>query len=147
MLEWIQTHEPLFLWAAVLSILIFTAFLAFVPWLVVRIPEDYFAGHKRPEDFKYRRSPITHVLLLTVKNIAGFLLVLAGIAMLVLPGQGVLTIMLGIALMNFPGKFKLERWIVSRGPVIRMINRLRRGKGRPELVLPAQPGPREDESA
>jgi Putative transmembrane protein (PGPGW) len=82
-----------------------------------------------------------------VKNLIGGVFVLAGIVMLVLPGQGVLTIMLGIALMNFPGKFQLERWIVSRGPTLWFINRLRRRRGRPALVLEGERKPAGTESA
>jgi hypothetical protein len=55
--------------------------------------------------------------------------------MLVLPGQGLLTIILGITLMNFPGKYRLERWLVSRGSTLKLINYLRRRRGKPALVL------------
>jgi len=60
---------------------------------------------------------------------------LAGIAMLVLPGQGILAILGGIELMDFPGKYRLERWIVSRPAVLRSVNWLRRRMGRPPLVF------------
>ena len=36
---------------------------------------------------------------------------------IVLPGRGLLSIVVGIVLLNFPGKFRLERWLVSRRPV------------------------------
>jgi len=58
----------------------------------------------------------------------------AGIIMLVLPGQGIFTILIGIMLLNFPGKYRLERWIVARRPVLRSINWLRRRAGRAPLV-------------
>ncbi|MBN2034224.1 MAG: hypothetical protein JW836_13190 [Deltaproteobacteria bacterium] len=147
MLGWIQTHEAASLWIAGASLVTFVAVLAIVPWVVVRIPADYFAGRRRPEKKKLRHhSPVTRLLLLIVKNLIGGVFVLAGIVMLVLPGQGVLTIMLGIALMNFPGKFQLERWIVSRGPTLYFINRLRRRRGRPALVLEGEPKPAGTES-
>jgi hypothetical protein len=69
------------------------------------------------------------------KNLLGYILIVAGILMLVLPGQGTWTIVVGIMLLNFPGKYKLERWIVSRGPVLRSINWVRRRAGRDPLVL------------
>ncbi len=136
MLEWVQAHRELSLWMAGVSLVTFLAALAVVPWVIVRIPADYFAGRRRPDRHSLRQTPtIAWVLLRIVKNVVGGVLVLIGIAMLVLPGQGVLTIILGIALMSFPGKFGLERWIVSRGPTLEVINRLRRSRGRPPLVL------------
>ena len=37
---------------------------------------------------------------------------LVGVAMLALPGQGLLTMLVGIMLMNFPGKFRLEQALI-----------------------------------
>ncbi len=140
MLGWIQNHEAASWWIASSSLATFLAALAIVPWVVVRIPADYFAFRKRPEHYRIRRQfSVAGVFLLIVKNLAGFLFLLAGIAMLLLPGQGLLTILLGVALMNFPGKFQLERWVVSRGPTLRIINHLRRRRGRPPLIFDREP--------
>lgn len=144
MVEYIQTYEAVFWWTMGTSAVVFIAALVIVPLIVVRIPSDYFASQRRPEKYKIRRqSIITWLLLLAVKNLIGGMLVLAGMVMLVLPGQGVLTILVGIGLMNFPGKFQLERWIVSRGPVFWVINRLRSRRGRPPLVLEERSKPGE----
>jgi hypothetical protein len=61
-----------------------------------------------------------------LKNALGVVLLLGGIVMLFLPGQGLLTMFLGIVLMDFPGKFRLERYLISRGPVLKSINWIRR---------------------
>ncbi len=136
MLGWIQEHETVFLLIGGASFIVFAAVLAIVPWMVVRIPKDYFASQKRPEKRRIiHQSGAMRLFVLAVKNLTGGVFVLAGVIMLVLPGQGVLMIMLGLSLMNFPGKFRLERWIISRGPILRLINRLRRGRGQPALVL------------
>lgn len=45
----------------------------------------------------------------SLRNVLGAILLVAGIAMLVLPGQGVPTILISLGLMNFPGKYRLER--------------------------------------
>jgi len=140
MVEWIQAHEAFLWWLTAASAAVFALFLVAVPWLVARIPEDYFAAEKRPK----KQSAVNHsyavlVLLAVMKNALGGLLVLTGVALLVLPGQGLFTIMLGLALMNFPGKFQLERWLISRGPVLRMVNGLRRKKGQTELYLDNEP--------
>ena len=115
------------------SLLTFVGTLIVVPWLVVRIPEDYFALGKRRLIPWSGRHPVIRWLLLIVKNIAGGILVVMGIAMLVLPGQGLLTVLIGMILMNFPGKYRFERWLVQRRPVLRSVNWLRRYYGRPPL--------------
>ncbi len=69
------------------------------------------------------------------KNLLGYIFVVAGTLMLVLPGQGLLTILVGIMFLNFRGKYELERWIVSRQPVLGSINWIRRRAGRAPLVL------------
>ena len=74
-------------------------------------------------------------MLLIGKNALGYIFIVAGIVMLALPGQGILAILIGIMLLNFPGKFRLERWIITRRPVIRSINWLRRRAKHAPLVL------------
>ena len=134
-LEWIHAHETI-LWAiAGVSIFTFAASLLVVPWLIVRIPPDYFARGKPPREPWANQHPVVRTLLRAAKNALGLIFILAGILMLVLPGQGLLTILIGVLLLNFPGKRRLARWIVSRGPVLKGINWLRRREGKPPLIL------------
>ena len=67
------------------------------------------------------------------KNLFGLLLIVLGILMLVLPGQGVLTIVAGIALVDFPGRHRLVQWIVAREPVMNALNWVRRRGQQPEF--------------
>jgi hypothetical protein len=135
MLEWIHAHETILFWIAGVSIFTFAASLIAVPWLIVRIPPDYFA-RKRPSREPWAdQHPIVRTTLRAAKNALGLLFILAGLFMLVLPGQGLLTILIGVLLLNFPGKRRLARWIVSKRPVLKCINWLRRREGRPPLVL------------
>ena len=135
MLEAIRAHETAILWIAGGSIVAFLATLIAVPWLILRIPPDYFAHRKRLRTPELRRHAVVRWVFLLGKNLLGYLLIVAGIAMLVLPGQGVLTILLGGILVDLPGKYRLERWIVARPPVLKSINRLRQRAGRDPLVL------------
>ncbi|MCX7000139.1 MAG: hypothetical protein NT106_07575 [Candidatus Sumerlaeota bacterium] len=113
----------------------FIATLIIVPLLVVRIPSDYFAHRRRhSKQWAGQHSALRWVLLIG-KNLFGYVLIVAGIIMLVLPGQGMLTILIGIMLLNFPGKYRLERWFVSRRPILRSINWLRRRAGQTPLFL------------
>ena len=135
MVQWIQSHETILWWLAALSIITFVSTLVAVPLLVVKIPSDYFAHGRRTGALWADRHAAVRWMLLLAKNLLGYILIAAGILMLVLPGQGMLTIMAGIMLLNFPGKYNLERWIVSRHHVLRSINWARRRAGQVPLVL------------
>jgi hypothetical protein len=69
------------------------------------------------------------------KNIAGWLLILAGLAMLILPGPGLVVILLGLTLADFPGKRRIQLWIFSRKRILGPINRLRKRFHRPPLQV------------
>jgi hypothetical protein len=71
-----------------------------------------------------------------LKNAAGWLFIAAGIAMLVLPGQGIITIVVGLTLSDFPSKFRLERWLAGRRLLIRAMNWTRSRAGRSPLQVP-----------
>ena len=71
----------------------------------------------------------------TLKNLVGGILLLGGIAMLVLPGQGLLTMLIGVSLMDFPGKRAIERKLVSRPLILQAINRVRQRFDRPPLLI------------
>ena len=134
MIEWIQSNGTAFWWLVASTIITFLATLIAVPILVVRIPPDYFSRTKRHGKLWANQHPVVRAMLMIGKNALGFILVVAGIIMLVLPGQGIFTILIGIMLLNFPGKYRLEWWVVTRGPVLRSINWLRRRAGRDPLV-------------
>ena len=68
----------------------------------------------------------------------GVVFILAGLAMIVLPGQGVLTILIGLALTNFPGKYALEQRLVRRPAVSGALNWIRQKAGRPPLEIPEE---------
>ena len=135
MIQWIQGHETILWWMAAVSAVTFVSTLVVVPLLVVKIPSDYFTHERRKSALWADRHAAVRWLLLLAKNLLGYILVAAGTVMLVLPGQGMLTIIAGIMLLNFPGKYRLERWIVSRRPVLQSINWARRRGGQPPLVL------------
>lgn len=132
--DWLSLDASVLGWLAAGSVLMLVASAALVPWLATRLPADYFQAPRREERILLRH-PVAGLVLLIVKNALGAVLVLAGIAMLVLPGQGVLTILAGLTLMNFPGKYRVERWLMSRPAVFNAVNWLRRRAGRPPLEL------------
>jgi Putative transmembrane protein (PGPGW) len=123
-------------WLFAASVAMFLATPAVAGWLVVRLPTDYFTAKRRTPTAWWRRHRGLRPLVLVVKNLAGIVLVVAGLVMLVTPGQGLLTIAVGLMLVDFPGKFRVERWLATRPPVWRSINWLRCRAGRQPLERP-----------
>lgn len=104
------------------------ATIVIVPVVIRIMPADYYtSSHK----VKISSFSLGEILLAVLKNVIGFVLVLAGIAMIVLPGQGVLTIILGLALMNFPGKRRIEIWLFHHKTVSKSLNWLRQKMHQP----------------
>jgi hypothetical protein len=135
--ELIQANEAVFWWLTVTSIIAFLATLIIVPWFIIRIPSDYFSNSniERRKTPWSNQHPLVQRILLVGRNVLGYVFIVVGIAMLVLPGPGILTVVVGIILLNFPGKYRLERWMVERRPVIRSINWLRRWAKKTPIVL------------
>ena len=134
--EWATANGELIGLLTAVSLLMFVGTLVLIPVLVARIPEDYFTDAHRHRARTRRLHPVLYWGGLVVKNLLGLVLVLSGIAMLLLPGQGILSILIGISLMNFPGKYRLERRLVSLPKVMAGINWVRAKSGRPPLRAP-----------
>lgn len=119
-------------WLFVVSLVSLGLCALLLPVIVLRLPADYFASARDRQP-----SPRTAVawLLRLGKNLLGVLLVLAGIAMLLLPGQGLLTILIGLMLINFPGKRALERRIVGRPSILKLLNGMRARRALPPLIV------------
>jgi Putative transmembrane protein (PGPGW) len=131
-----QHLELLLVWAGGLSLLGLAAAVVGVPWVVARLPADYFNQSHRAV-WRFRgHEPWFALVLGGLKNLAGAVLVLLGLVMLVTPGQGLMTLLVGLLLMNFPGKYRLERWLVGRRGVLAALNWLRRRGGHPPLEPP-----------
>lgn len=133
---WLDANQTV-LWALMAgSIATFIGSLIVIPWLLIRMPADYFIHPERPMLRFFTYHPLLRVLGLVLKNLFGGLFVLAGLAMLVLPGQGILTLLIGLSLMNFPGKRYLELRLVRQPAVLHGINWIRNRRQRPPLQLP-----------
>jgi hypothetical protein len=108
-----------------------------VPWIVSRLPKDAFSNLKRP-GWLERQPTTVRIPLRLMKNVLALVLIILGVAMLVLPGQGILAILLGVMLGDFPGKLKLQRWLLARPKVMKSLNWLRRKFSKPPLDPPAK---------
>lgn len=118
-----------------LSVVLLIVSIAIIPWVVIKIPDDYFHEHYRVRVSKSSGHPLIAQLLACLKNLIGFIFVIFGILMLILPGQGILTILIGLFLMNFPGKYQFERKIVSLPRVLKSLNWIRAKANKPPLMV------------
>ena len=135
MLDWLFDRETLLWWLGILSVVTFVGSLILVPVLIVRIPADYFLAEEARRAERVRRHPVVHAIVLIVRTLLGVLLILAGVAMLALPGQGLVTILLGLMLIDFPGKHEFLLRILSKPRVLRAINRIRAKADRSPLQI------------
>lgn len=129
-MAWLQEYGAL---VALFSFAMFVGTLIVIPIAVVRIPADYFCRDPNQHRLWSGTHPAVRMVLLGCKNLLGLTLILMGVAMLVLPGQGLLTILIGLMLLNFPGKHRLERKLLAQPPIFRSANWFRRRAGRPPL--------------
>jgi len=121
----LEDHKAVVGWLAFVSLVLFVGCLLIVPWLVARIPADYFDAGRRPRTRFASLHPVLRWIGLIAKNAFGAILILAGVAMLILPGQGLLTLALGVTLIDFPGKHRLERRMIRFPPILHSVNWLR----------------------
>lgn len=128
-------------WITLVSSLLFLAGLVLSPFVVVRIPVDYFSYPDRHCLRRGQRHPLIGGLIMALKNGLGGLLLLAGMIMLLGPGPGLITMFFGFYLMNFPGKYRLERWFIHQPAVLRRVNAMRIRRGQPPLEDPATVSP------
>jgi hypothetical protein len=122
----------------VTSVVGFIGTLIVIPLILVRLPPDYF-DTRVPRHWMKDHHPILRVVGLVAKNVIGVVFLLAGLAMLFLPGQGILTMLIGISLMDFPGKQRLEATLIGQRTVLSAINAMRKKFDKPPLMLAPKP--------
>jgi len=123
-------------WIAIGSVAMFVISLAAMPFIVARIPVDYFTHHGRHRMSQSLHHPIIELLLVVLKNLPGAVLLIAGVIMLFTPGQGLLSILFGLMIMNYPGKYRLECWIIRKPLIFSAVNGMREKQGEPPLQEP-----------
>lgn len=134
-LEPLFSNESLLLYLGLFSLFFFLVTLFLIPWLVLRIPEDYFMAETRRSLLGEMHDPVLRVVLQILKNMIGVFFIQVGIMLLVLPGQGLLNILLGIIMIDFPGKYHLQRRCISWESVLHTMNWLRKKGKRAPIKL------------
>ncbi len=132
MQELLSEHTETILWLAGLSLGAFVVSILVLPFIIIRLPADFFVRLPRP---RTTLSPI-RLCLKVLKNGLGALFFIVGFIMLFIPGQGILTMLFGISLMDFPGKRRLQTKLVRVPRVYRSLNWLRVKAERAPFQLP-----------
>jgi len=120
-------HQYL-VWVGVASFIVFIVSLLLTPFLLGKIPQNYFV---HTNQYKIEIKHLGHLFAIIIKTLIGFMLLIAGIIMLVTPGQGIISILLGLFLMEFPGKRKLELKLINHEPTFKALNWLRNKANKP----------------
>ncbi len=121
-------YQHYFIWVGVVSFIVFVVSLLLTPFLLGKIPQEYFV---HTNQHKVEINHLGHLVVVIIRTLIGFVLLVAGIIMLVTPGQGIISILLGLFLMEFPGKRKLELKIINHEPTFKALNWLRSKVNKP----------------
>ena len=134
---WSSMNSDLLFFLGSLSIFILIISVLMMVLIISFLPEDYFKSENRNliSSVQNSRYPLIKLLVLITKNFFGILLLLSGILMLVLPGQGILTIITGLVFIDYPGKYKFERKLLRQKGVINSINWIRSRLSKPSLKV------------
>jgi len=136
-LAWFREHQSLLGWAGLFSLVAFVVSLVSVLLILIYLPQNYFVY--MPDDRSrgvFSDHPAVRIVYVVLKNLLGAIFLLAGLVMLVLPGQGIISILIGLSFLSLPGKRRLVRRIIRTPSVLRSINGLRRKAGKPPLQVP-----------
>jgi len=120
-------YQQYFVWMGIVSFVVFIASLLLTTLLIGKIPQEYFI---HTNQHKVEIKHLGHLIIVIIRTLIGFVLLIAGIIMLVTPGQGIITILLGLFLMEFPGKRKLELKFIKHNPTFKALNWLRNKAGK-----------------
>ena len=131
--DFVSSNKVNIILLGTISFVIFVFSLISIRWLVALIPSDYFINR---ESSKFKLTyPSLWLVSIIIKNILGYTLIIGGILMLFLPGQGLFTIFVGLLLSNYPGKYYLERKLIAMPKIYKTVNWLRKKSNQPPLKI------------
>jgi Putative transmembrane protein (PGPGW) len=121
-------------WGLLFTVITIIASYGLIVIGMIKIPADYFSSTYVREINKDTHFSLRWAVFI-IKNIIGFLLIIAGIVMIFTPGPGVPTILLGLIMMDIPGKRPLEAKLIQRPMVLSAVNDLRAKYNKPPLIM------------
>ena len=132
--QWLS--KDTLLWVSIVSGVGLLAIAVVTPWLIVRMPDDFFSNPQR-YNWLGRKPPMIRIPIRILKNLLAIVLVILGVVMFLTPASGLFPILLGVVLADVPGKSKLQRWILSKKTIRKSMNWLRCKFHRKPVQMPA----------
>lgn len=133
--HWIS--KDTLIWVSTFSGIGLIAVAIVTPWLIVRMPEDFFS-HPQRYNWLGRKPASVRIPIRILKNLLAIALLIVGVVMFLTPASGLFPILLGVVLADVPGKLKLQRWILCRKTIRKSMNWLRRKFHRRPVQLPSE---------
>lgn len=124
--ELLAKFGPMAGYLTLISLVFFLLSLLIIPIIVTRLPSTYFLRLTHPQPLRQRT--IKSLFLTILLNLLGSILLLGGVAMLFLPGQGLLTIIFSFLLLSIPGKNKIILIFIRKPSVQTSLNWIRSQK-------------------
>ena len=103
-----------------------------IPWCLCRLPETYLVEAPELEPHGLAKRAL--------RNFLGSVVLIVGVVMLVLPGQGLLTIFVGLTLIDFPKKREWIKRVLTRPRLLKVINSIRERFHHPPLQAAPEQG-------
>lgn len=128
---WAVQHTGLIVVVGIISFALLAATLLATPWVLARLPHDYFSAKPVSGPQSVRSSVIC-----VIRTIVGLLMILLGFAVIFTPGPGLVLLVLGLAMCDFPGKHNLLIKLVSQPIVLSTLNWIREKSNKPPFVVP-----------
>ncbi|HIG84778.1 MAG TPA: hypothetical protein EYG40_05770 [Verrucomicrobia bacterium] len=125
--NWISDNYRLIQWIGIASILLFFLSLFILRCVIIQLPDDYFLNDSSA--LNKRSGNLIDLARRVAKNLFGFLLIICGIILLFIPGQGLVTIVLGAWIMDLPWIIKIKRKFVYSRLVKKTLNWVRSKNG------------------
>lgn len=125
-------------WAAwtgltVVSLGLLLVSMLVVPWYLKRLRPDYLLV---PDESAPKCRTWVDYLLRILSNLLGVIMLVTGIAMLALPGPGLLTIVVALCVLQYPGKHWLLRHVLGMRAILFAVNALRKRANVEPLICP-----------
>lgn len=130
---WLSEHTGTVAIIGLFSFLLLSASLLATPWVLAKLPANYFSSPPAAAPRTAQRLMIS-----ILKTIVGLIMLLTGVIMMFTPGPGLVCMVLGIALCEFPGKQTIMIKLVRRPSVFSALNWLRGKAHKPPFILPAE---------
>ncbi|MBC8208407.1 MAG: hypothetical protein H8E79_04470 [Desulfobulbaceae bacterium] len=132
------TAGQLFAWLGLLSLATFVVSLLIIPWVVTRAKTNYFLVHTYHVDQRHQQHPLLYFIVRIFRNTLGGLLLVAGLCMLFLPGQGIITMIIGLSLLDVPGRQLVLDRLIQIEIIQHSLNWIRHKSGKEPFRFPTK---------